>query len=169
MSSLSQLGRSARAINATLPRASVARVATNIAPRRTLLTLATAARRQGAVLTQKTSAFNKTTSQTALRAFSTSLPSLDDAEEAEEESEDPTKAERYADETDVVIVGGGPAGLSAAIKLKQLANADGRELRVVLVEKAGEIGMFFSFLYFVDCSSVAMVYMAPFADHTLPF
>ncbi|KAF8947037.1 hypothetical protein BGZ47_010475 [Haplosporangium gracile] len=140
MSSLSHLGRSARAINATLPRASVARVATNVAPRRTLLTLATAARRQGAVLAQKTSAFNKTTSQTALRAFSTSLPSLDDAEEAEEESEDPTKAERYADETDVVIVGGGPAGLSAAIKLKQLANADGRELRVVLVEKAGEMG-----------------------------
>ncbi|KAF9548816.1 hypothetical protein EC957_005489 [Mortierella hygrophila] len=137
MSSLSQLGRSARAINATLPRASIARVATNIAPRRTLLTLATAARRQGAVLAQRTSAFNKTSSQTALRAFSTSLPSLDDAEE---ESEDPTKAERYADETDVVIVGGGPAGLSAAIKLKQLANADGRELRVVLVEKAGEIG-----------------------------
>ncbi|KAF9136833.1 hypothetical protein BGX30_010832 [Mortierella sp. GBA39] len=137
MSSLSQLGRSARAINATLPRASIARVATNIAPRRTLLTLATAARRQGAILAQRTSAFNKTSSQTALRAFSTSLPSLDDAEE---ESEDPTKAERYADETDVVIVGGGPAGLSAAIKLKQLANADGRELRVVLVEKAGEIG-----------------------------
>ncbi|KAG9065417.1 hypothetical protein KI688_002742 [Linnemannia hyalina] len=137
MSSLSQLGRSARAINATLPRVSVARVATNIAPRRTLLTLATAARRQGAVLAQRTSAFNKTSSQTALRAFSTSLPSLDDTEE---ESEDPTKAERYADETDVVIVGGGPAGLSAAIKLKQLANADGRELRVVLVEKAGEIG-----------------------------
>lgn len=151
MSSLSHLGRSARAINATLPRASVVRVATNVAPRRTLLTLATAARRQGAVLAQKTSAFNKTTSQTALRAFSTSLPSLDDAEE---ESEDPTKAERYADETDVVIVGGGPAGLSAAIKLKQLANADGRELRVVLVEKAGEIGMSFAHLLFLLIVSI---------------
>ncbi|KAF9580990.1 hypothetical protein BGW38_002158, partial [Lunasporangiospora selenospora] len=74
----------------------------------------------------------------AIRAFSQSAPALNE-EEAEEESDDPTKAERYADETDVVIVGGGPAGLSAAIKLKQLAAADGREIRVVVVEKAGEI------------------------------
>ncbi|KAF9097222.1 hypothetical protein BGX23_009470 [Mortierella sp. AD031] len=138
MSSLSHLGRSSRAVNASLSRASIARVANTTAPRRTLLTIA-ATRRQGVALTQKVSSFKQTTSQTALRAFSTSLPSLDDSEEAEE-SEDPTKAERFADETDVVIVGGGPAGLSAAIKLKQLANADGRELRVVLVEKAGEIG-----------------------------
>ncbi len=29
--------------------------------------------------------------------------------------------ERFADEADVVIVGGGPAGMSAAIRLKQLA------------------------------------------------
>jgi electron-transferring-flavoprotein dehydrogenase len=42
---------------------------------------------------------------------------------------------------DVCIVGGGPAGLSAAIKLKQLANEDGNEeFRVVVLEKAGEIG-----------------------------
>nr|CAG4645384.1 EOG090X0279 [Lynceus sp. MCZ IZ 141354] len=43
---------------------------------------------------------------------------------------------RDTDETDIVIVGGGPAGMSAAIRIKQL-NPD---LRVCLVEKASEIG-----------------------------
>jgi electron-transferring-flavoprotein dehydrogenase len=41
---------------------------------------------------------------------------------------------------DVVIVGGGPAGLSAAIRLKQLAAAQGREVSVCLLEKGSEIG-----------------------------
>src|SRR5947209_3394895 len=41
---------------------------------------------------------------------------------------------------DVVIVGAGPAGLSAAIRLKQLAAGAGRELSVCILEKGSEVG-----------------------------
>ncbi|HEU0200550.1 MAG TPA: electron transfer flavoprotein-ubiquinone oxidoreductase [Burkholderiaceae bacterium] len=41
---------------------------------------------------------------------------------------------------DVVVVGGGPAGLSTAIRLKQLAAAAGTELSVVVLEKGSEPG-----------------------------
>jgi electron-transferring-flavoprotein dehydrogenase len=41
---------------------------------------------------------------------------------------------------DILIVGGGPAGLSAAIKAKQLANKSGKEISVCLIEKGAEVG-----------------------------
>ncbi len=41
---------------------------------------------------------------------------------------------------DVVIVGAGPAGLSSAIRLKQLAAAAGAEISVCVVEKAAQVG-----------------------------
>lgn len=41
---------------------------------------------------------------------------------------------------DVLIVGAGPSGLAAAIKLKQLANEAGKELNVCVLEKGAEVG-----------------------------
>jgi len=48
--------------------------------------------------------------------------------------------ERESMEFDVVIIGGGPSGLSAAIKLKQLASEERRDFSVCVVEKGSEIG-----------------------------
>ena len=49
-------------------------------------------------------------------------------------------SDRESMQYDVVIVGAGPAGLAASIRLKQLAAAAGRDLSVCILEKGSEVG-----------------------------
>lgn len=76
--------------------------------------------------------------QAPARSFSTSTPARQ-AEPLNQEFnlED---VERVTDEVDVCIVGAGPAGLSAAIRLMKLAQDKGEEIRVVVLEKGAEVG-----------------------------
>ncbi|GAA5983062.1 hypothetical protein JCM10908_000141, partial [Rhodotorula pacifica] len=62
------------------------------------------------------------------------------AEPLNQEIELPADVERVQDECDVCIVGGGPAGLSAAIQLMKMAKEKGEEIRVVVLEKGAEVG-----------------------------
>lgn len=71
----------------------------------------------------------------------------DDPPSTEEDAFDLSKVERVSDQVDVCIVGGGPAGLSAAIRLMQLAKEQGNEeFRVVVLEKGGEVGEWLSIM-----------------------
>lgn len=69
----------------------------------------------------------------ARRAFHVAVP-------RRRELFDPATVERISEDVDVCIVGAGPAGLSAAIRLKQLEQEKGKEFRVVLLEKGAEVG-----------------------------
>lgn len=82
--------------------------------------------------------------RTATRPFTVVTRLLHSSSRRFSEPFNPAAIERAEDEVDVCIVGGGPAGISAAIRLKQLEREKGNEIRVVVLEKGSEVGQLLS-------------------------
>ena len=68
-------------------------------------------------------------------------------------------AERDRLDFDVAIVGGGPAGLATAIRLKQLCQENDTNLEVAVIEKGAEIGTYFTFLPFLKYNQLCCKYL----------
>ncbi|CVL12653.1 probable flavoprotein-ubiquinone oxidoreductase [Fusarium proliferatum] len=125
-----------RPVSRCLQRSSRVLSRSQVCPARSNLSIATISARFSIPRRTSTTVWSGARVPMTSRAFSTTSRLRDDDQDF-----DPASVERESDEVDVCIVGAGPAGLSAAIRLKQLANEAGNEdFRVLVLEKAGDLG-----------------------------
>jgi len=96
-------------------------------------------RRMYAMTTTSSSTKSTIISSTNGRSWFSSSSSASSASAADETEEEPRESMPF----DVLIVGGGPAGLAASIRLKQLCQETGRDLSVCVIDKGRYVCMMF--------------------------